>query len=62
MLTTYLKESDSEYSNGKITTYVQVYAPCNDSYSDEVLSDVINSTKNQDAGGNGRHEWTHGGE
>ncbi|XP_072051780.1 uncharacterized protein [Amphiura filiformis] len=39
----------------EVTTYIQVYAPCNDSYSDEdkdtffeELSDVINSTKNQD--------------
>ncbi|XP_072030795.1 craniofacial development protein 2-like [Amphiura filiformis] len=39
----------------EVITYIQVYAPCNDSYSDEdkdtffeELSDVINSTKNQD--------------
>ncbi|XP_072048575.1 craniofacial development protein 2-like [Amphiura filiformis] len=39
----------------EVTTYIQVYVPCNDSYSDEdkdtffaELSDVINSTKNQD--------------
>ncbi|XP_072016345.1 uncharacterized protein [Amphiura filiformis] len=52
----------------EVTTYIQVYAPCNDSYSDEdkdtffeELSDVINSTKNQDMlVVNGRHEWTRG--